>query len=1118
MAAGDSLTTIKAKMEALKKLQGEISKLYALESSINEAQFKQLEALEKQENKIVAQIKAQAALNNSIKKQLENFEEMDDTMASIGNQIKKNSQFVKQQEIAFEAVKLVSESITEELKNGGTANEKTQKQVVAANDAYKSMHSSIANINKEYALGKLSNEERISQIQMQSDAFKDVLSVIDLTTISSEELKGVLEAMGKEGHSFSEAMKQSKIQTEQLDAVMGNFSGIPAMSELNTLLKTNIRDTVAFKAAVFALGAALGKAAYDYFGAPIQAAIQADKERKQNEIDNTAEVAKIRKDAESIPAQISQERLEHEIEANETIRKLTIDAQYAAQKAAIQFSSSMQMGAAQFQRAAKTALFGKGIGSVGYGAAQMQLAGIGAEKVASAMESASDATGRMPSARVGADMAIMAERTGASVENISSLSEMFQRVDGATESTAMNLTEGLRAMADQAGIGLGALTREMAEASKDMLGYQIKSGPALAKQVAYAKTLGVSFNDIAKAGKSMVMNYKDSIKNEMQLSAMLGKNVDLSEVRAKFASGDQAGAMEALKAQGLDPASMDMFQQEQLSQALGGMDLSSLQKIATKEGKNVGGLKAGSAKGGNQEFLSRTQSAESALASQQASISAQTAIIDAQLSKAIGDAYLADPGYAEYKKKQSEAAVEAAKLAAAMKDAWLQTDEYKKSLSDTTQLNFVSGLKDTLMGGLSAVLGGIGTTLLTGGGGGLLGKAKGMFTKSGPSAPSAPSSQSPMSPDITSTLSQVDAAEKPVNKALTLGKKLKDFGQGLGSFLTSIGKGVGGAIKAVLQGIGQGLVSVATGLVALTPAIPVMLAFGATVLLITPALFALAPVVIRIAEVIGDVLVKALEMAGPIITSIFNGIANVIKTVGTTISGIMDSISTSIGKFATMDAGNLGLVAAAVGALAVSVGAFGIGNVIAAIGSFFGKDIFEKLKDISGYASPLLATASAVTALAASFKLFEGIDLSGLTDLPWLKMTAFAAAGGSIVASAVTVPGNKSVADNSGKLILDKMTYISGNIEKVVDRTTKTANNTAAAAQQLKVINTNTLAMKELTRRIEALTRATYEGGTVVRIDGKTIATAVQRYESNTQGTDPASTTPISRGSKTTVG
>jgi hypothetical protein len=62
------------------------------------------------------------------------------------------------------------------------------------------------------------------------------------------------------------------------------------------------------------------------------------------------------------------------------------------------------------------------------------------------------------------------------------------------------------------------------------------------------------------------------------------------------------------KAQGLNPADMNMFQQEQLSQALGGMDLNTLQKIATNDGTNVGGLSEGNVKKGNQNFLSKTQS------------------------------------------------------------------------------------------------------------------------------------------------------------------------------------------------------------------------------------------------------------------------------------------------------------------------------------------------------------------------------------------------------------------------------------------------------------------------------------------------------------------------------
>jgi hypothetical protein len=1012
MPAGDNLNTIKAKTDAIKQYKAEIAKLYALEEKMTEAQFKQAEALETKTKKLESALKTQTKL---LKESLTNFDDMDDTMLSIGNQLKQNNKFVKDQEIAFAAVKIATTSIAMELTNGGVANEKNKKKVIEATKAYKTMHNSIANINKDYAKGTITDVERIQSIRSQSESFKDILASVDMANISSEDLKNQLNAMGNEASSFAEAMKHSQINTGGVDRVFDTFSGIPAMGELNTLLKTNIRDTLAWKAAVFALGAALGKAAYDYFGAPVKAAMQVDTERRQNQIDGIKDIAKIETDAKSIPAKIGQEILEQEISANEDIRRLKIDSAYAGARAAIQFSSSMQAGAAQFERAAKTALFGNKIGSVGYGAAQLQLAGIGADKIASSMEAASTATGRMPSAKVGADMSIMAERTGASVDNIASISEMFQRMDGVSESTAMNLSEGLRTMAEQANIGLGGLVREIAEASKDALSYQIKSGPALAKQVAYAQSIGVSFSDVAKAGKSMVLNYKDSIKNEMQLSAMLGKSVDLSEVRSKFASGDTEGALAALKAQGLNPADMNMFQQEQLSQALGGMDLNTLQKIATNDGTNVGGLSEGNVKKGNQNFLSKTQSAEATLSSQQASISAKTAIIDAELSKKIGEAYLSDKGYADHQLKQAEAAAAAAKLATAMNDAWLATDAYKKSLSDTAQLNIVSGLKENLMTAGATLLGGVGTSLMNSLGGKAIGKIKEKFGGGGgASAPTAGGggNSSPIVAAasagaeaivpggggvVESIASQIDAVEAPLERAMTMGEKLKDFGKGIGSFLKSIGTGVGSAIKAVLQGLGQGLISVSTGLVALTPAIPVMLAFGAAVLLTTPALMALAPVLIKIAEVIGTVLVEALQQAGPIITSIFNGIGTVIGSIGNAIATVITSIATSISMFAGMDAGALSSVAFSVGELALAVGAFGAGSVIGAIGSFFGGGVFDDLKDISSYANPIQMTANAVQSLANAFASLSSINTSALTKIPWGDMGDFASEGGKFV-------------------------------------------------------------------------------------------------------------------------
>ena len=855
-----------------------------------------------------------------IKDQNKFLDDTEDILGSIADKVGKTSKLYKDSENYLKAQKVQLSSIADFTQQIG--DEDFAKSAEQAVEAYKKYQKSVASVaDRTSFTGKRQEEANIAIARARAEYEQSVSFLGDMGE-EGQYVLSTLNDMANQTDKFGASVTATTEEWKAMDAVMDNFSGIPAMSEFNTLLKTNIRDTLAWKAAVFALGAALGKVAYDYFGAPIKAGMQADRERQQNQIDGIAEVAKLQTDAQSIPQQIEQERLEGRINAEGEIARLQHEAAYAGAKAAIQFSAQMQSGAAQFERAAKTALFGNKIGSVGYGAAQLQLAGISADKIASGMEAASAATGRMPSARVGADMSIMAERTGTSVDNIASINEMFQRLDGASESTAMNLSEGLRNMADQANIGLGGLMREIAEASKDALSYQIKSGPALAKQVAYAQSLGVSFGDIAKAGKSMVMNYKDSIKNEMQLSAMLGKNVDLSEVRAKFASGDTEGAMKSLQAQGLDPAQMDMFAQEQLSQALGGMDLNSLQKISKNQGAQVGGLKEGSAKAGNQDFLSRTQSAEATLNSKQASISAQSAILDAKLSQKIADSYLESPEYASLKTKQNEAAQEAAKLATAMTDAWKSTDEYKQSLTDSMKLDFISGLKENLMSGLAAVAGGIGTSLLDKmiPSGGIGGKVKGMFGigggdaaagGGGAEASGGAGGGSATEGPIASVAAQIEAAEPVLGKAKTLGQNLKDFGKGIGSFITSVGKGAGGAIQAIMSGIAGGLKAFGKGSV--------------------------------------EILLGAATIAG-VIVLIGAGIAGASWIMGKALPTLAEGLM----SFNDIDGGNLARVGLGVTALGVGMAAMGAGAVLSGIGnlvgSLFGGGIEETIKKVEKFA------------------------------------------------------------------------------------------------------------------------------------------------------------------------
>jgi hypothetical protein len=287
---------------------------------------------------------------------------------------------------------------------------------------------------------------------------------------------------------------------------------------------------------------------------------------------------------------------------------------FVAAEAAMDFGATMATMAIEFQQASRTALFGDKLGGVGYGAAQLQIAGIAAENIATAMKDATSAMGSNVSGQFGADMAILAARTGQTSEGIASISDTFMRLDGVSKEVSLNMQEGLRTMAKQADVNLGALMEDVAAASKDALSYQIKSGPALAKAATFAQSLGTKFTDIANAGRSMVLNYKDSIKAEMSLSAMLGKRVDLSQVRALFASGKTEEAVMALKAQGLDPSKMNLFQQEALKNATGGLDLNSLQKIATRTGKTGGELGQENVSIGNKKFLMTKESAESAKA------------------------------------------------------------------------------------------------------------------------------------------------------------------------------------------------------------------------------------------------------------------------------------------------------------------------------------------------------------------------------------------------------------------------------------------------------------------------------------------------------------------------
>ena len=540
-------------------------------------------------------------INSNLEKSVANIDDFSDGVKSLGAYVGKSNKLFQAMNTLSDGMSTSMDSIAQTMQAMPADASKFKKQVVKTADAYKSLGTAIA-----VSVKKL-KKQQITQSQYNQsvlDGYEDLEEQIDRLDSQMEGLSGTSLAMAKDMKSafemqkdsleaFAKAAEKSKKNIEGMGFAMDTLSstGIPAMDKLGDVIMKAKEGGMGLTLAFAALGAALGKIAYDtgLFGDKLKTIAGYDKK-----------LAGIASKIEVINQKIA--------------LGMTGGPNFIAKGAGIDFGATMAQMAIEFESASKTALFGDKLGGVGYGAAQLQIAGIAAENIATAMKDAASAMGSNVSGKFGADMAILAARTGQTSEGIASISDTFMRLDGVSKEVSLNMQEGLRTMAKQANVNLGALMEDVAAASKDALSYQIKSGPALAKAATFAQSLGTKFVDIANAGKSMVLNYKDSIKAEMSLSAMLGKRVDLSQVRALFAAGRTEDAVKALKAQGLDPSKMNMFQQEALKNATGGLDLNSLQKIATRTGRTGGELGQESVSVGNNKFLMTKEAAESAKA------------------------------------------------------------------------------------------------------------------------------------------------------------------------------------------------------------------------------------------------------------------------------------------------------------------------------------------------------------------------------------------------------------------------------------------------------------------------------------------------------------------------
>jgi hypothetical protein len=260
------------------------------------------------------------------------------------------------------------------------------------------------------------------------------------------------------------------------------------------------------------------------------------------------------------------------------------------------------------------------------------------------------------------------------------------------------------------------------------------------------------------------------------------------------------------------------------------------------------------------------------------------------------------------------------------------------------------------------------------------------------------------------------------------------FGAGLkmlGEGLKVIGSGAGKAIEGILRGLARGVAALANpkallGLGALTLA---FMGIGKALEWASPAMEAIAPVLMKVAQVIGDVFMAAIKAIPDAIRSIGDVIVDVFGAISDLITNTIDAVTTSVERLAAIDGSNLLSVAGGLMAISGALLAFGGSSVLTGIGNLVGGFLgavtpggspIDQLQKIADMGGQLNTAASSIDNIGQAMKAFAGIDkksMDAINDFPWVRATAFVAAGGTMSVSGVKIANaSKANADNQAKV------------------------------------------------------------------------------------------------------
>lgn len=137
---------------------------------------------------------------------------------------------------------------------------------------------------------------------------------------------------------------------------------------------------------------------------------------------------------------------------------------------------------------------------------------------------------------------VLAKNLGIGSAEAASLTGNFARLNDGSAETAQNLIQSTKNLAQQNGLVPADVMADLANSTEEFALFGKRGGENLAEAVVAAGKLGVSMSEISGVANNLI-DFETSINNELELGAMLGKNLNLNRARALAFEGEIGSAL-----------------------------------------------------------------------------------------------------------------------------------------------------------------------------------------------------------------------------------------------------------------------------------------------------------------------------------------------------------------------------------------------------------------------------------------------------------------------------------------------------------------------------------------------------------------------------------------------